>query len=139
MRDKMKNDLRDRRLMFREGRAFKFVVLFLVFAALLTFIVMTLWNLILPEVTGVKEINFWQAFGLLVLCKILFGGIHAGWRHKREQWKQRMFQKLQSMTPEEREKFKQNLRERCVPGRWRGGFPEDPGPKEQSQTSGSGL
>jgi len=42
--------------------------------AVFSFIVMSLWNAILPAVIGVKLISFWQALGILVLSKILFGG-----------------------------------------------------------------
>jgi Ca2+/H+ antiporter, TMEM165/GDT1 family len=87
-------------------------------AALLSFIVMSLWNMILPAaITGVNTINFWQALGLLILSKILFGGFHGGWKHKRQQWKDKMNAKLQHMTPEQREQFKQDLRNRCR-GAW---------------------
>ena len=83
-------------------------------AALVSFIVMSLWNMILPAaITGVNPISFWQALGLLILSKILFSGFHGGWKHKRQQWKDRMNQKLQNMTPEQREAFKQDLRNRC--------------------------
>ncbi|WP_435523349.1 hypothetical protein [Chryseobacterium indoltheticum] len=34
-------------------------------------IVMSLWNCILPEIIGVKTINYWQAMGILILSKIL--------------------------------------------------------------------
>ena len=34
-----------------------------------------LWNCILPDVIGVKSINYWQSFGILLISKILFGGI----------------------------------------------------------------
>ena len=45
------------------------VLIYAVFAALP---VMLLWNWLTPELFGFKEINFWQAFGLLVLCGSLF-------------------------------------------------------------------
>jgi Ca2+/H+ antiporter, TMEM165/GDT1 family len=80
------------------------------------FIVMSLWNAILPDViTNVKPISLWQSMGLLLLAKILFGGI-GGWRHKRR-WREGMHAKWQAMTPEEREKFKAEWKERCG---WRG-------------------
>jgi Ca2+/H+ antiporter, TMEM165/GDT1 family len=76
------------------------------------FIVMSLWNAILPDViTNVKPINLWQSMGLLLLGKILFGGF-GGWRHKRR-WREGMHAKWQAMTPEEREKFKAEWRDRC--------------------------
>ena len=55
-------------------RALRFIVIGLAIATLLSFIVMQLWNHLLPEIAGVRTINFWQALGLLILSKILFGG-----------------------------------------------------------------
>ena len=37
-------------------------------------IVMRLWNWLAPELFGWHQVTFWQALGLLVLCRILFGG-----------------------------------------------------------------
>ena len=83
---------------------------------LFTWVIMLLWNGILPEVAGVKTISFFQAMGILVLSKILFG-FNKGWGGRHYQWKQRMEEKLQHMTPEEREKFKAEWKNRCG-GRW---------------------
>ena len=91
--------------------------LFFVPLALFAFgsIVMLLWNAILPEVANVSRINFWQALGILVLSKILFGGFRGGWGGgPRHQWKEEMEKKLSGMTPEEKEKFKQAWRNRCA-------------------------
>lgn len=33
-----------------------------------------LWNILLPDILGVKSINYWQSLGILLLSKILFGG-----------------------------------------------------------------
>ncbi|MCK7427937.1 hypothetical protein [Enterobacter chengduensis] len=38
-------------------------------------LVMSLWNALLPAILGVKAIGFWQALGILVLSRILFGGL----------------------------------------------------------------
>ena len=46
--------------------------------AVLGFIVMNLWNWLVPSVFGWHSITFWQALGLLVLSKILFGGFRGG-------------------------------------------------------------
>jgi len=54
--------------------------------------------------------------GILVLSKILFGGFRGAWGGKRYYWKQRMMSKWNNMTPEEREKFKQEWQKRC--GGW---------------------
>ena len=102
---------------------FKKGVMFLLFfiAAVLIFgtIVMGLWNAIFPEVFGVKAITFPQALGILLLSKILFGGFgRRGWQGGRhQQWRHNLKEKWNTMTPEEREKFKTEWRHRCG-GRW---------------------
>ncbi len=65
-------------------------------------VVLQLWNWLLPTLFGWREITFWQALGMLALCRILFGGFagHGFSRSKR-------------MTPEERQRFRQRMRERC--------------------------
>lgn len=95
------------------------MIFFLVIVALLVFgaIVMGLWNAILPAVIGVKSITYLQALGILLLSKILFGGFRGGWGDRRGKWMQ-MQQKMAAMTPEEREKFKSEWRNRCG-GRWK--------------------
>jgi hypothetical protein len=70
---------------------------------------MHLWNWLMPMLFGLHVITFWQGLGLLVLCRILFGGWGGGnkggpRRDKSERWAR--------MTPEEREKFRQNMRQR---------------------------
>src|SRR5688572_23723010 len=96
-----------------KGRKIFLMIFFgLLAVAVFSLIVMLLWNAILPSVANVNPINFWQALGILVLSKILFGGFGRGRMH----WKERMGQKWQHMSPEEREQFKQNWRARC--GRW---------------------
>ena len=105
---------------------FKKGLMFFVFfvAAVFAFsaIVMALWNAILPVVIGVKTITFLQALGILLLSKILFGGFgrRGGWNGgRRGQWREKMQEKFANMTPEEREKFKAEWRNRCG-GRRRG-------------------
>lgn len=82
---------------------------------LFTFIVMNLWNNILTPVLGVRIINFGQALGILILSKILFGGFRGGggWRGRQGRWNSQMKEKWQSMSAEEREKFKSQWRSRC--------------------------
>jgi len=92
-------------------------------------LVMHLWNWLLPPLFGWRLITFWQALGLLALCRILFGGWgghHSGRSNFRGRMKERMDERWERMTPEEREKFRQSWRSRCA------GF-ESPAsePKEQ--------
>ncbi len=117
---------------------FRKVAMFLLFVplALLAFgsIVMLLWNAILPAVIHVSTINFWQALGILLLSKILFGGFKGGWGGgRRHQWKDQMERKLSNMTPEEKEKFKQEWRNRC--SRW--GRPDREGFRQPKTTETS--
>ena len=46
--------------------------------ALFGWVVMALWNWLVPDIFGFKRIGYWQAGGLLVLCWILFKGIRLG-------------------------------------------------------------
>lgn len=64
-------------------------------------IVTLLWNWLMPPIFGWHQVTFWQGLGLLVLCRVLFGGFgrHGGsrrWSHRRE----------------EREQMRQRMRER---------------------------
>ena len=74
-------------------------------------IVLHLWNWLLPPLFGWREITFWQALGILVLCRILFGGLSGRGFH-RSHWRHRMEERCKNMTPEERERFRQRMRER---------------------------
>jgi hypothetical protein len=89
----------------RIQRAIRMTLMILLTAALAGFIVMKLWNWLMPAVTGWHAINFWQALGLLVLSKILFGGFRGGWGHGRH-WRRGMRERWEQMTPEQREHFR---------------------------------
>jgi len=88
------------------------IVGILAFMAIGSAVVMALWNWLLPTLFGLHQITFWQALGILVLCRLLFGGLgrHGGFRPN---FRHRMRERWGSMTPEERERFRQNMRERC--------------------------
>ena len=85
-------------------------------ATALGYVVMYLWNCILPEVTHAGQLNFWQALGLLVLCRLLFGNFNKGGgnRFREKAWGMRS--KWQNMNDEERAKFKEEYKRRC--GGW---------------------
>ncbi len=76
----------------------------------ITYIVMLLWNAILPELIHVNHIGYWQSMGLLVLCKILFGGMKF---NGQKPGRNKMREKFMNMSDEEREAFKQRMKERC--------------------------
>jgi hypothetical protein len=100
-----------------------YLIPFFVIGALLLFgfIVMLLWNCLLPGLFGFHTLNLWEAIGILILAKILFGagfskGKHWGRgdsgfgmeKHRRE-WKEKWL----NMTEEERIKFKEEWKNRC--------------------------
>ena len=104
-----------------------FILVPIAFAALAIFITMTLWNWLMPALFGLGMLTFFKAAGVLLLAKILFGsrghsrfGNHGpsrmsfafiGMRHShhysgnREEWKQKMQERWQHLTPEQKEKF----------------------------------
>jgi hypothetical protein len=90
-------------------------------------LVMHLWNWLAPALFGLRQVTFWQALGLLALCRILFGGFGlsgGGQRSKSrriggrmrervsERVSERMAERWEQMTPEERERFRQGLHDR---------------------------
>ena len=87
-------------------------VVALMAAMVFGFLVMSLWNWLAPAVFGLHEITFWQALGILILSKILFGGFH-GRPGCGGHWRHRMSGRWQQMTVEEREKFRQGILRRC--------------------------
>ncbi len=87
------------------------IVGMLVFIAIGGALVMALWNWLLPPLFGWRELTFWQALGLLALCRILFGGFRIpGAAHSNV--RRRMAERWESMTPEERERLRQRMCER---------------------------
>ena len=65
----------------------------ILFAGLFSLLVFLLWNWLMPAIFGLTTITFIQAFGLLILSKILFFGFHRGGHSHRfrskEYWKKR--------------------------------------------------
>jgi hypothetical protein len=82
--------------------------------ALVSYVVMLLWNNLLPNILHTGTIDFWQAMGLFVLAKILFGFGRGG--HRGGPWMRNRMERFKDMSPEERQKFKDEMRSRC--GKW---------------------
>jgi len=94
------------------------LVAVIAFLVVLGWLVMTLWNWLVPALFRGPTIGYWQALGLLVLSRLLVGGWRGrgGWHGH---WRQRMWrERWESLTPEERAR----LRERFLEGRC-GGWP----------------
>jgi hypothetical protein len=108
-------------MMYRNRRKFHFPffpIIPIAAALLFGLIVMLLWNAILPAALNAGTLNYWQAVGLLVLCRILFGGFKGrpgyqsqhGWRGG-PPWRR----KWMNMSEEEKVKFREEWKKRCNP------------------------
>lgn len=99
-------------------------VFVMIAALLLGAVVQWLWNAILPAVANVNPISYWQAVGLFVLCKILFGNFRRPgrpdprekWRRFRNKFGHEDFERIAAwkskwmkMTDEERTRFRQEM------------------------------
>ncbi len=105
-------------------------LLFPVFALAALFlgglVVMLLWNAILPEVTNAGTLSYWQAVGLLLLSRILFGnwrgGKPGGYSGKKQHWRHKAWrEKWANMSEQERAQFREQWRKRCGEKRSWGG------------------
>ena len=79
-----------------------------------------LWNWLVPGIIGWRAITYWEALGLFILSKILFKGITwnnnqgSHWnRHWKAKWNAKWREKWETMNPEDKERFKQKMREKC--------------------------
>jgi hypothetical protein len=100
----------------RVGRILMMVVLAIAALFLFSFATMHLWNWLVPAVFGLRAITFAQAMGLLVLSRMLFGGLRPRGGGRRG-WKRDMEERWARMNPEERERMRAGIR-----GRWGCGF-----------------
>lgn len=88
------------------------ILIFLAVFAAAAIIVMLLWNWLVPSVIGWAVINYWQAAGLLLLCKLLFGGFgkmghgfHPGHMGHSRKAKARMYEMMKNMSIDERRAY----------------------------------
>jgi hypothetical protein len=100
--------MRGRKLIFLAPLALVGIAIFIAIGG---GVVMQLWNWLTPALFGWHVITFWQALGLLVLCRILFGGFGMHGRRSRR-WRGRRWHRP---TWEERERFKEAVRDRYGP------------------------
>ena len=98
-----------RKMRFVGGRMILFGI---AFAGIVGLAVLSLWNALMPAIFGLPPIGFWQALGLLVLSRVLFGRI-GGWGNG--MGKARFARGWNSLTPEERERFRHAMGPRCAP------------------------
>ncbi len=109
------------------------------FLALIGYAVYALWNGVLVEVLPVRAVTYWQAVGLLVLAKLLFGGFPHREGKGCDKFRFHLLAKQsEAATPEEREKIRREIRLRF--GDWPSphgcGYPEDDEPGKTTKTPG---
>ncbi len=97
----------------------KWVVLGAIFIVGFGLLTQYLWNWLVPALFSGPVITYWQALGLLLLAKILFGfgGGKGGHCQQcggggKSFWKQRYENKLASLHPDDREAFKKKMMEK---------------------------
>ena len=61
----------------RGPRIALFALIGVAFVAVFGLVLMSLWNWLMPALFGWKLITLWEALGLLILTRILFGGVNA--------------------------------------------------------------
>jgi hypothetical protein len=101
-------------------RGLRIILAVAFFVSLAGFVVMYLWNWLMPYLFNLPTVSFAQALGLFILSKLLLGGFRGGgpgaaWKAKaRQHWRQKMTSRMEGMTEEQREQFRQKMR-RCGP------------------------
>ena len=96
-------------------RISKFVLFAVLAGGIFSFVVMWLWNRLMPALFGLHVLSFWQALGLLILSKILLSGFHGRPAFSRD-WRMRFIRRWEQMTPDERQAFRAGLHGGCKPG-----------------------
>lgn len=95
-------------------------IAFLIIAgmALYALSIQLLWNWLLPPLFRLPIITFWQACGLMLLSKFLFGGFYGFFKtkndHSRHIWKSNYKERMEQMSMEEREQFKKEFRSKMA-------------------------
>jgi hypothetical protein len=90
-------------------RVLRVVPIALAAATVFGFVVMGLWNALMPVLFGLHVITFWQALGLIILSRLFFGGFRGRPGHGGP-WRRRMIEGWEQMTPEQRAQFREGLR-----------------------------
>lgn len=85
-----------------------FVLFAIVWAGVMALVIVVLWNILLPTIFGLPTIRFWQALGLFVLSRVLFGRF-GGWGWGPRMRKARFVHGWRDLTPDERQRFRRAM------------------------------
>jgi len=112
---------------------FKWILFVIAGIALMGFVVMSLWNWLVPDLFHGPVLSYLQALGLLLLARLLVSGFSKHGRHScgGGRWKNRFGQwkeKWEQMSPEERERMKALWQQRCGHG-WKRPTENSPDPE----------
>jgi len=90
----------------------------LVTLAAFSAVVMLLWNALMPQLFALPVLNYWQAAGLMVLSRLLFGGLAhdmAGrgriGENRRLAYGNKLREKWMNMSEDERKEFVEKEKE----------------------------
>ena len=101
-------------------RVLRFVLLATVLVAAVIFGVHWLWNWLVPALFRGPTISLPQTLGLLLLLRLLGAGLgrltRPAGQVRRRAWHQRIAGRMAGLSEAEREKFKQQMQQRCSAG-----------------------
>jgi len=72
------DDIDEKKVAWKVLKVIGMVLLGIVASAFFGFVIMWLWNWLMPMIFDLTTLTYWQAVGLFILAKIIFGGISGG-------------------------------------------------------------
>jgi len=100
---------------FCSGRKCFFIPFLIIGFLGISAVVMLLWNWILPSISSLQPLTYWQSMGLLALSRILFGSFHFGNHHSMHRQRfnhPELKDKFMEMDAEEKQQFKEHWKNR---------------------------
>lgn len=93
-------------------KGLKFLVLFALFIAAMGWVVMELWNMFVPDITGWEQLTYTNALLLMILVKLLVGFKGHSRHYGGHYWGTKFKQKWTNMSDEEREALRAKFKNR---------------------------
>lgn len=105
-----------------------------VVAVVFAWVFLYLWNWLIPELFNGPVLTIWQALGLLILSKMIFGGFghHKNKWHKHSGWGNKWKDRCANLSDEDRNKWKSHFMHK-----WNCGHNDETDVKETSEDSTS--